>query len=158
MNKILFLLTIIFILFFSCTNADEATIELSKQLKDNHIDFPQELQYCIIIPGGGCDNCIAEGISFVKNNFKLFSLENIKIQVVFTAISSKKLLLNQLKIDNPSAYNIIFDSDDKYYLNSPKAIYPCIIQLEKGKIKQVEYQCPENPYAIIRLTNKINNK
>lgn len=103
MDVILFLSTIMFRLFLIFANADEAVTELSKQLNDNRIDFSQDLQYCIIIPGGGCDNCIAGGISFVKNNLKLFSLENIKMQVVFIAISSKKLLLNQLKIDDPSA-------------------------------------------------------
>lgn len=42
MNKNIIFITIIFILLLSCTHADRVTMKLFKQLKDNHIDFPQD--------------------------------------------------------------------------------------------------------------------
>lgn len=150
-----FLAVIIITIALGCKKTDEATIEVINHMKTNHITFPKELEYCVIIPGGGCDNCIAEGIGFVKNNLINFSIDSSKIQAVFTAISSKKILLNQLSIDNYLEYNFIFDVEDKYYLNSQYSIYPCIIYLDKGNVINVEYQNPQNSYAISKLTNKI---
>lgn len=153
--KKIFLGIIMIFIASSCKNTDEATIEVTNHMKKNHITFPKELQYCVIIPGGGCDNCIAEGIGFIKNNLTFFHRDSTKIQAIFTAIESKKILLNQLSIDNNYEYNFIFDLEDKYYLNSKYSIYPCIIYLDEGDIIKIEYQNPQNPYAISKLTNKM---
>lgn len=64
--------------------------------------------------------------------------------------------LNQLRIDHSFAYNFV--SDDIYYLLfSENQYYACMFNWKK-EIKQNVNQCREKPYAMMRLTNKMNNK
>lgn len=91
------------------------------------------------MPGAGCHGCIQEGEYFMKEN-----IDNRKILFVLINTSSLKLLQQKIGIKLKEHSNVYIDKDFIFDIPSNNVIYPCVIRLEKGKIKQFEFQSPKN--------------
>ncbi len=118
---------------------DLARIHFSKE----KIVFNTEIEYCIIIPEGGCSGCIASGISFIKEHVEAFGIKQKKNKVVFTNIQSQKMLKRSLESVTFDELNCIIDTTDRYLIRCKEMIYPIVLKLEKGKIINAKVQSPK---------------
>lgn len=143
-------------LFFSCRN-DSSTQEIVKLYQKQNIRFDENLTSCIIIPEGGCSGCIDGSIHFIRSNLNLFQKESTKSKVIFTAIISKKMLLNSIKIESFENYNFEIDHENKYIVESNNSIYPLIVELSEGEIINAEFQTPSSGDVIKRILKSENN-
>ena len=143
MRVITFVLFIVFGLI-CCKAPDSRTVEtLKKHMKESRVDFDKTVKHCIIIPEGGCGECIASGISFVINHKEKFSLHQKENMVIFTNIGSLKLLKRAVGNDVFKSLNCIVDTTNVYLIRGEDEIYPMVIYLDKGKPTKVEFQSPE---------------
>ena len=136
---------------FACHHKDEKEIEsdyLSSFINDMHT--PKNIKWLVILPGMGCHGCIQEGEQFMKDNIK-----NKKIFFVLTQIESLKILQNKIGVNLKQQSNILADIDNKLTIPSNNSIYPCIVQLDNGKIKEHEFQCPQNGQAFYNLKSRL---
>lgn len=118
-----------------------ATIEY-KNLKLENIKF------IIIIPEAGCAGCISNIEEFYTQNSN-----NESLFFIFSNIMSQKMLKSKLQINNS---NTFLDIENKLMECYPeeKKIYPCILEFEEGKIKNIYYQSPDENGLFI-LKNKL---
>ena len=94
----------------------------------------------LLIPNSGCTGCISYAESFVLEN--LDKMVNTKI--VFTAISSRKVLKSRIgELFNDES--IIIDSTNILFKEDLISIYPTLISLVNKEIIKIEYQSPKNP-------------
>ena len=124
---------------------------------DNHatLNLPVETKACIIIPGVGCDGCIAAGLDFIVRNKHIFEKEQNDFLVVFTALLSKKMLYRTLKEYDIENIKMLIDEKNDFLVDGYEQ-YPilCIIG-EDGK-QELLVQNPENPRALYRIHEIVN--
>lgn len=104
----------------------------------------EQTDFIIIIPHQGCSGCITYAEDFYYR-YK----SNKKIKFIFTHIISFKNLKNRLKVDMDNAF---IDKDNKLLtIGEPdKKIYPCVLQVKKGKIVDIRYQSPyEDGFSLV---------
>lgn len=126
-----------------CYKNPDVTEEVKNYFQNERIDFNENIESCYIIPGGGCPGCITSGIYFLLANKEYFVKEQEKNVIVFTSISSQKLLRRSLKEVDIHDLNVIIDTANIYTVNLKEKIYPLVIYLNKGNILKVEEQSPE---------------
>jgi len=108
------------------------------------IEFDKDLEICLVIPEVGCGDCIAGGVYFLNENKDKFRCGQTKNKVVFTAITTLKMLkrgLGEVSLD--SIYHEI-DTDCNYLLPEPDGLYPVVLYLSSGKIYDIDVQSPDN--------------
>jgi hypothetical protein len=139
------------ILFFSCAQQVKHPV-LDSILKVTGKQFKNEI--VVIIPNQGCEGCISVAEDFVKDNLNHIP----QASFIFTRIHSVKLLKLKLGSSFIDAPNLIFDLNNEIqYPDSKTEIYPMIVYLENGKVKQIEYQSPFNS-GFENLKNRISAK
>ncbi len=113
----------------------------------NNADL-QNTDFIVIIPSAGCSGCILGVEDFYLNNKEL---SNIKY-IFFNIISTKELKMKGIN----SSYNTVLDTAnivmDAYPQNNK--IYPCILELKKGKVINTYYQSPESNALDIIINRK----
>ena len=141
---------IVFASFFSCkkSNKEIETFYLNSAVKQLSVN--NTYKWAVILPGLGCNGCIQEGEAFMKE-----FVSNPDILFVLTKISSLKILQHKINIDIGDHRNIYIDRENLFDIPTNNAIYPCIIRLKKGEIESVEFQCPDNSMAFLKLKNQI---
>lgn len=129
------------ILLLSCTNTN-----ISQEFKD----LPQETKTLVIIPGVGCDACIADGLWTISMHKQYFLEAQKEVLVVFTSIQSKKML-NRILVDfNISDINMYVDIDNEYVIPEYSK-YPVVCYIKNGKISKYEVQSPNGVPAMDNL-------
>jgi len=75
------------------------------------------------------------------------------LQIIFVLIkiSLLKILQQKINIDIKEHPNIYVDRDNVFNISADNTIYPCIIQLQNGKIMAHEFQSPKNGLAFQKL-------
>lgn len=139
MNKIT---VIVLCLTFTLLSCKKSTQEIEHTFLSNSIEqikIAINYEWIVVLPGVGCHGCIQEGEYFMKEN-----IDNKKILFVLTNTSSLKLLQQKTGVKLKEYSNVYIDKDFISDIPSNNAIYPCIVKLEKGKIKQFEFQSPKN--------------
>lgn len=126
---------------YETKNNNELTEYIRQYFKKEKVEFDAELETCLIIPGGGCTSCIANGVGFVESNKEYYQKGQAKNLVVFTRINSIKILRRNIKEINE--YNCIVDSKDQFYIDMKERIYPIILYLKNGEIVNVDIQSPD---------------
>lgn len=150
MHRINFLIiiTIILQITIGCKSDNKKAFQdcvnlVKEQLSNRKIDF------IVIIPNQGCAGCIS-----YMEDFYIHNNENPSIAFVFTNITSLKILKMKIKINDSSTYLDIDNRIMDYYPENKK-LYPCIIELNDGKIKSVHYQSPQED-GLFFLIKKLN--
>lgn len=118
--------------------------------------FDTEERVCLIIPEVGCGSCIAGGVVFLSENRHKFSRDQHRNKVVFTAITSMKMLRRSLNGINIDSLNCEIDSTNKYLLPEPDGLYPIALYIDNGEIKELDIQSPNNVNIYDKLYNKLN--
>lgn len=106
--------------------------------------------FIVVLPGLGCQGCIKQAEMFMKDH-----LDKKKVLFVLTKVESLKTLQNKLGIKLKEHTNIYIDREDDFIILSDNSIYPCIINLEDSKIKNFQFQSPENGQAFAKLSMQI---
>jgi hypothetical protein len=156
MKSIFIYLTGIVMLFAinSCREKTSREIEsdyLSSYIKDLHLN--NNTDWVVVLPGLGCHGCIQEGEQFMKDN-----ITNRSILFVLTKIQSLKILENKIGVNLRQQPNIFTDRENKFDVHTDNSIYPCIIQLQNGEIKEHEFQSPQNSQAFYNLKERLQKK
>lgn len=139
MNKIT---AITLFLIFTLLSCKKSTQEIEYTFLSNSIEqinIANNYEWIVVLPGAGCHGCIQEGEYFMKEN-----IDNRKILFVLINTSSLKLLQQKIGVKLKEHSNVYIDKDFIFDIPSNNVIYPCVIRLEKGKIKQFEFQSPKN--------------
>lgn len=145
-----------FLLLFtwvSCTKKNDQQIEaeyLNSFLKQ--VKIAENIQWVVILPGLGCHGCIQEGEAFMKEN-----IDNKNILFILNRIQSIKVLQNKTGVELKNKPNVYIDKETKLNILTDNKIYPCVIQLEDGKIKNHEFQSPKNSQAFNNLKSRIQS-
>ena len=108
------------------------------------------IKWVVVLPGLGCHGCIQEGEAFMKDY-----INNKEILFVLTKISSLKILQQKLNLKIKDHLNIYIDESNNFSIPSENTIYPCIAQIEDGKVKMHEFQSPKNGLAFRNLKKLI---
>ena len=90
--------------------------------------------------GMGCHGCIQEAEFFMKKH-----ISNEKILFVLTNIESLKILQQKTGVEIKSHPNVYIDWNNQFKLPTDHSIYPCVIQVNKGKLQQYAFQSPKTP-------------
>ncbi len=141
----------------SCEGTNRLVHTANQLIKENHIILEKDLSVCLIIPEVGCGECIAGGVYFLIENQDKFKNTQKYNKVIFTAITSKKMLRRTLQIDSIESLYHELDTLNRYLLPEELGIYPVVLYLKQGKIIAVDIQSPDNAGALQRLPNKLNN-
>lgn len=136
-------------LFLSCKKTDK---ERETQTISNGIEqlkLKSNTNWLIILPGMGCTGCIQEGEAFVKDN-----LSNPNIFFIVTNLRSLKILQQKIGKKIQGLPNVFIDHKNIFAIPTSNRVYPCIVQLNKGKIIDHEFQSPSNGQAFEQLKLK----
>ncbi|MFS4456928.1 hypothetical protein ACKWB9_12475 [Maribacter sp. 2304DJ31-5] len=146
--NILFLFAIL--LIGSCKQKD-------KEIEANHISDSIEkikispnYKWLVILPGLGCHGCIQEGEAFMQEY-----VDNKDILFVLTKIESLKILQKKININIKEHNNIYIDRGRLFDLPTDNAIYPCIVELNEGKLRSHGFQSPVSSDAFEKLKARI---
>jgi hypothetical protein len=85
------------------------------------------------------------------------NVQNDKIFFVLTSVESLKILQEKIGIRVSDHKNVYIDANNSFNIGTNNAIYPCIVHLENGTIKEHEFQSPNNGQAFASLQSRINN-
>lgn len=149
-NIVLAITCSIFIVLFSCKK-EEKEIEhdyIETTIKKFNIN--SNIKWIVILPGLGCQGCIQEGEAFMKDN-----INNKDALFILTKIESFKILQNKLDIKLKDHPNVIIDKKSDFQFPTDNGVYPCIITLDNGKIKDHTFQSPKNGTAFQNLKKQI---
>lgn len=95
-----------------------------------------KVSFIIIIPNQGCAGCI----NYLEEFYSEYSNQT-DLKFVFTNVLSLKVLRHKLSINQMNTYIDLKNEALKYY-PSDKKLYPCILELKNGRIKNIYYQSP----------------
>lgn len=88
------------------------------------------------------------GVSWVYSEAEFFMkkhISNEKILFVLTNIESLKILQQKTGVEIKSHPNVYIDWNNQFKLPTDHSIYPCVIQVNKGKLQQYAFQSPKTP-------------
>ena len=105
-------------LFASCEDKIEKKEKIFLSNAIERLSVNQQYEWVILLPGIGCHGCIQEAEFFMKKH-----ISNEKILFVLTNI----------------------DRNNQFKLPTDHSIYPCVIQVNKGKLQQYAFQSPKTP-------------
>lgn len=111
-------------------------IFLANAIEQLKID--KQYEWVIVLPGVGCHGCIQEAEFFMKEN-----ISNDKVLFVLTSISSIKILQQKIGLKISDYSNVYIDRNNQFKLSTDNTIYPCVIQVKKGKLLQYTFQSPQ---------------
>lgn len=103
-------------------------------------------KWIVVLPGLGCNGCIQEAEVFMRDYVK-----NSDIFFVLTNISSLKLLQQKIGVQIRDYPNVYIDRNNVFSIPTDNSIYPCIIRVKNSKIKEHEFQSPQNSAAFMKL-------
>ena len=146
----IFVFVVIVLVVSSCKKSTENTETDNLTASITKIHFDKQVKWIVVLPGLGCHGCIQEGEAFVK---KYIRSKNIFF--VLTKISSLKLLQQKIGVQLKGCPNVYVDYDGLFNTHTDNNVYPCIVQLENGKIIEHEFQSPKNGAAFYNLRSKI---
>lgn len=141
----------------SCERTNKLVHTATQLIKENHIILEKDLSVCLIIPEAGCGDCIAGGVHFLIDNQDKFKNTQKYNKVIFTAVTSKKMLLRTLQIDSIESLYHEIDTLNHYLLPGELGIYPVVLYLKQGKIVAADVQSPDNVGTLQRLQDRLNN-
>jgi hypothetical protein len=137
----------------SSTSCQKSDKEIESHFLESAIeaaDTENKYNWLVILPGLGCTGCIQEAEAFMQEN-----VENREILFVLTKIQSLKILEKKIELKIENHPNILVDRSNSFVVPTRHNIYPCIIQLENGKLKMHGFQSPETSQAFEKLRNQI---
>lgn len=110
-------------------------------------DILKKAKAFIIIPNAGCDGCISSAESFVVSN-----LEEYKgFCVVFTSVSSIKVLRIRTGANIINHNRTIIDNEDVFYRDSLRSVYPIVAYLKNETVFKAVDLSPFSPLALDSL-------
>lgn len=149
-KPIVFIVIAIVMAIGSCnkSNHDKELDFLTEKLDE--IEIADNYKWIVILPGLGCDGCIQVAEAFLQE-----SLENNEVLFILTRIESIKILQNKLGIELKEHSNIFIDRNNLFNIPTDNTIYPCVIEISDGKIKEFEFQSPKNSQVFESLKSKL---
>ena len=106
--------------------------------------------WLVIMPGLGCRGCIQEAEAFMRDY-----IDKPNILFVLTKVQSMKILEQKIGKDLHNRQNVYIDKQGFFDIPTNNTIYPCIVQLDKGKALQHQFQSPANGKAFQLLKTQI---
>ena len=150
MRKKLYI-SLLFVLLLTCISCQSDIDRFQQYLDGNeHLKITSAVDFVIIIPGAGCGGCISYVEEFYKENKDLQS-----VVYIFTSFISKKMLA--LKIGATYSANTYIDEENEVMDCYPrdKKIYPCILEIADGVVKNIYYQSPdEDGLSIVKQNER----
>jgi len=141
------------IVFTSCNQKDQKPIEYNDLIPFvKKINLNSNYNWVVILPGIGCHGCIQEGEAFMRNHIK-----NNNVFFVLTKVESLKILQYKTGINIADHSNVFVDKENSIQIHSINNIYPCIIKLEKGNVRDIQFQSPANSGAFAALESRLND-
>ena len=97
----------------------------------------ENIRFIIVIPEAGCAGCISYVEEFYLNN-----KNNESLFFVFSNIVSLKMLKSKLQLNESNTY---LDLDNRFMdcYPSEQALYPCVLDVQHGIIRNIYYQSPK---------------
>ena len=144
------MILLLFSVAISCKKEDKGieAIFLATSIENLTIDSP--IKWIVILPELGCRGCIQEGEDFMQKY-----IDNKGILFILTKIESLKILQKKIDIKLKGRSNVYIDKNSMFNIPTNNNVYPCIVQMEKGKIKSYEFQSPKNREAFDKLKKRI---
>lgn len=130
------------------TDKELETDYLTPVVNDLHVK--DNIKWVVILPGLGCHGCIQEGEFFMKEN-----AQNKDIYFVLTSIESLKILQNKIGLKVTEMTNVYLDKANTIKIPTINNIYPCIIEVSNGKLKDHVFQSPHDGPAFEKLRSLI---
>ncbi|MDX1903162.1 MAG: hypothetical protein SFU27_03290 [Thermonemataceae bacterium] len=87
-----------------------------------------------IVPFEGCGACIVTSVNYFKDNHK----KDIGKALIFSSVKDVKKLRNEIGEEFLGSVNIFIDKNNYLGHSKIKSIYPQIIFLHKGKIRDIK--------------------
>ncbi|WP_396603272.1 hypothetical protein [Algibacter sp. R77976] len=149
--KYIFIIFLVFNTITSCNKTkkkgDFTDIKQFVQKFDQNLD---QYNWIVVLPGLGCKGCIKQAEMFMKNN-----IDKEEVLFVLTNVESLKTLQNKIGIKLKEHSNVYIDKEEDFIILSDNSIYPCIISLENAKVKDYQFQSPDNGEAFAKLSTQI---
>lgn len=130
------------------TEGNKEDIVIGDGIKE--IKLKPEYNWLVIMPGLGCRGCIQEAEVFMRDY-----IEKPNILFVLTKVQSLKILEQKIGKDLHNRQNVYIDKQGFFDIPTNNTIYPCIVQLDKGKAVQHQFQSPANGKAFQLLKTQI---
>ncbi len=136
-------LGILLIVVASCSKFKDQAEILQREFSAKGLSVDPSIENLFIIPGGGCGGCVAAGIDFLTENSVKFSIHQTKNKAIFTNVGSIKLLQRSLEDMDIDSLNSTVDKDNLYLTKEYYSIYPILLEMDSGIIKNVHIQSPK---------------
>lgn len=150
-NYILNFVTILFLLTITSCSKKQEEIEFDfLYQKIENFDVKENIKWIVVLPGLGCKGCIQEGEEFMRSN-----IAEKQVLFVLSKVESIKLLQQKIGINIKDHDNIYIDRNNYFDLPTDNTIYPLIIELEKRKMINYEFQSPKNGMAFSKFSEKL---
>ncbi len=149
-NKYRALLLFVILAIGSCKQKDKDVEADYISSSIEKIKISPNYKWIVILPGLGCHGCIQEGEAFMKEY-----IDNKDILFVLTKIESLKILQKKININIKEHNNIYIDRDWLFDLPTGNTMYPCIVELNIGKLKSHGFQSPVSSDAFEKLKARI---
>jgi hypothetical protein len=150
MKKIYFVSVVISLLLSQSCTEKSYDIFLTQKVENHFSNELINLYAVVILPNQGCGGCISEVENFLLHNSEKYT----NIKYVLTKIVSKKILKQKLGDSIYYSPNVYIDNENFFASTSfRESIYPAILYLKNGKIKNIKYQNPDNPEAMLELSD-----
>lgn len=130
------------------TEANKEDTVIGDGIKE--IKLKPEYNWLVIMPGLGCRGCIQEGEAFMRDY-----IDKPNILFVLTKVQSMKILEQKIGKDLHNRQNVYIDKQGFFDIPTNNTIYPCIVQLDKGKAVQHQFQSPANGKAFQLLKTQV---
>lgn len=140
------IITIIFLALLSSCKKNTSNIIFNSFSKIKELDLEKH-DAVLILPSVGCTGCISSTEIFVREK------KYPNLLLILTNTPSKKDAEHRLNLIDPSC-DYFYDRDRLFYAkNSPKAIYPVIVYLDKNDLSEstLKYIEPLNSDALFDL-------
>lgn len=134
----------------SCKQTDAGKEDLVIEDGIKEIKLRPEYDWLVIMPGLGCRGCIQEAEAFMRDY-----IEKPHILFVLTKVQSLKILEQKIGKDLHNRGNVYIDKQGYFDIPTNNTIYPCIVQLNKGKAVQHQFQSPANGKAFQLLKTQV---
>lgn len=144
-------LLVLFILIFSVSCKQSPANKEKEFIASNvtTLALGEKVDWVVILPNLGCPGCIQEGEAFMRDH-----LEDPNVFFVITQLQSVKILQQKIGKKITGRANVLIDQDKKFDIPGENKIYPCIVQLDKGKMTGYQFQSPKNGQAFEQLSMK----
>ena len=125
-------------LFASCEDKIEKKDKIFLSNAIEQLSVNPQYEWAPPLPGLGCHGCNPEAEFFMNKH-----ISNEKILFVLTNIESLKILQQKTGVEIKSHPNVYIDWNNQFKLPTDHSIYPCVIQVNKGKLQLYAFQSPK---------------